>query len=195
MFYPRVGIEIGISAVVNQLNHYQSIFNDLSEELDLSGYQSPHTINNPAFAVNLGFIIKISRQVSLAGTSLFTIGFGDNEDYYEDVESFRLFFAELHYLYPLESLSPWIGIGYAFQSLTIINKYSGVDAKLKSQANSIFFAAGLDVDINKKINFVFALRYFPFGEKEIHISRGEIKARDAINLSNLMISSGIVINL
>jgi len=194
--YPRMGIEIGLSAVFNQLTGYQNTFDDLAQDLDLNSYQRPHAIDNPIFTVNLGFLIRISRQVSLAARSHFTLGFGDNEDFSEDSEKFRLFFAEVQYLYPLKSFSPWIGAGFAFQSVTIINRYNNVDAKYKSQATSISLAAGFDLDVNTQLNFVFALRYLPFGEKGINIeSTGVTTDGYRIDLSNLMISAGFVVNL
>jgi hypothetical protein len=194
--YPLIGIEMGLTGIFNQLNQYQNTFDDLSQKLDFSGYQPPHMIDNPIFTVNLGIMVKINRHISLSARSHFTLGFGDNEDYSEDSESFRLFLADVQYLYPLNSFSPWIGLGFAFQSITIINRYNRIDVKFKSQENTILYEAGFDFEINTQLNFVFALRYLPFGEKEITIQTSEqITGGYRIDLSNLMISAGFVINL
>ena len=123
-YYPHPAIEFGLSIIQNNLNQYHGIYGELAEDIEGIDGRSSENVNNPLIAINLGFDFIFSQSFSVSFIGNFMLNFGDNQDYHENTESFRLFLGELRYTFPYKSISPWIGVGYAMQSITIINKYS-----------------------------------------------------------------------
>ncbi len=194
--YPHAFIEFGFSFTQHNLNQYHSIFNEVIERVETIEYKKLRDINNPLIAVNLGFGIKISRFLSLAGIADFSLNFGNDEDYSEDSEHFRLFIAELRYFYPLSSFSPWIGVGLAYQSITMINRFNGVDIKYISSASTFSIAGGLSIDLSKGVGALIAIRYLPFGDQDVSFDRTiEGNPNNKINLTNILFSTTLIFNL
>jgi len=195
-YYPHPSIEFGLTLVQHHLNQYHGIYEQLAENLEDFDLEGLRDINNPLIALNLGFDLKFSRYICLSFLGNFMLNFGNNKDYHEDVEHFRLFLTELRYTFPNQSLSPWLGAGYALQSITLINNYSGLDIKYKSQSNTLTFAAGIILKINSQFEGNFSLRYLPFGDKNISwVNQTSIQSESKINLSNIMFSASLNINL
>ena len=194
--YPHPAIEFGLSIIQNNLNQYHGIYEELAENIEGIDRGSLRDINNPLIALNLGFDLKFSQYISVSFIGNFMLNFGDNRDYHEDTESFRLFLGELRYTFPLKSISPWIGVGYAYQSITLINSYSGVDIKYKSQSNTVTFGAGIILGLQSQFGGIFSLRYLPFGDKDLRIeSQSDIQTKTKIDLSNIMLSASLIVNL
>jgi hypothetical protein len=194
--YPHIFIEFGFSATHHNLNQYHSIFKNVIENIETIEYKRLREINNPIIAVNIGFGIKLIKYMSLAGLADFTLNFGNNEDYSEDSEHFRLFLAELRFFYPVNAFSIWIGAGLANQSITVINRFSKVDIKYTSSASTISIAGGLSFEFNNHVGALLTLRYLPFGDRHVTIKSSiEGSSRNKINLTNILLSTALVINL
>jgi len=194
--YPHTTIEFGVSVIQHNLNEYQGIVDDLVENNENINRKPFQKISDPLIALNLGFDLKFSPSIGITFIGNFMLNYSDNKDYIEDVESYRLFLGELNYTYPLTSFSPWIGIGYALQSITLINRYSGVDIKYKSQSKSYSVAVGVVLRATDRFGGIFSIRYLPFGSKNVKIPNDvEFQSQPSINLTNLVISGSMFLDL
>jgi hypothetical protein len=195
--YPQPSIEFGVSLIHHQLNHYKNIFKEVADDLEIPENTNFRNINNPLISLNLGLDIAISQHFITAFLADFTLNFGDFEDYYEDKECFRLFLGELRYRFSVEPLIPWIGAGYAMQSITLINPYQNSQIKYKSQKNAISIAAGVEYRlIDQTGSVLIVLRYLPFGEDSLFYEYDPgIKSKSKIDLSVLQFSFSLYLNL
>jgi sRNA-binding regulator protein Hfq len=169
--FARPSIGFGFTLIQHKLNEYKTIY-------------------------NLGFDIRIRQDICFAFTGNFTMNFDNDEDFYEDTEGYRLFTFELRYTLPIASISPWIGAGYAMQSLTIINRINNVDIKLKSQSSKFLLAAGIIFNSSSRYGFIISLRYLPFGEEYVNLPANvELQSTPKINLSCITLSTSVFFDL
>jgi hypothetical protein len=194
--YPHPFIEIGFSLIHQQLNQYQSIVQEVIDQVEAVNYGTIREINNPLVAVNLGFGLKFSQAFSLACLADFNVNFGDNRDYSEHTEHFRLFLAEFRYTYPLKFFDLWLGAGAAWQSITLINRFHGVDMKYTSSLNTIAFGIGIKFKFNTQFSSLISLRYLPFGEQDVYLdTHTHIFTNSRIDHTNIIFSTTILVNL
>ena len=194
--YPHTTVEFGVTVIKHHLNEYQSIVDDLVENNENINQKALRKINDPLIALNLGFDFKFSPSMGITFIGNFMLNYSDNEDYLHDVESYRLFLGEINYTYPLKSFSPWIGLGYALQSITLINRYSGVDIKYKSQSKSYSAALGVILRATDRFGGIFSIRYLPFGTQDIIMPDNvEFQSQPSINLTNILFSGSVFLDL
>jgi hypothetical protein len=196
--YPSLELQIGIALIQHSLNDHQDVTAQLAEESGNLNMIGPRKIGNPFISVEFGLGPKFTPNIIATLVANFVFNSGNNKDHKEESEFYRLFFAELRYaILPEYNFCPWLGVGYAMQSITIINNYGRVDLNFKAKSKTISLAGGLIISPESSLSGLIAIRYLPFGEKEIEniIPSSETKIKNKIDFSSLMISTSLIMSL
>jgi opacity protein-like surface antigen len=190
--YPYLSVEVGYGLITTHLGSLSGL------KIDTSGSANPlrlRSVANNYNCLQLSLLLHIFPYLSASIVGHFSEGFSGNAENDEDVdESFYLAVAELHLTYPNYFIKPWLGIGWAHQSLTIITSTTtdatSVDIIWKSHSSGLAFSGGLDFKITDIFQFYIAGRSMPFTSKPItSISNTKI------DLANTVYSAGIKIIL
>ena len=191
MTYPSWGMEINYSFIMTHL----SSLSNLKIDSTLAGAgaletRQFRTVKDYYSSFQVGIFLQINPYLSIHALGFYTAGFdrstGENNEP-EKEESYYLAASEMHLTYPKYFIKPWIGLGYAHQSFTIISNFGEFDAVWNSQSNSLEYSTGLDINITSTYMLSLAWRLMTFPDKPVSESYGP----DSIDLSNQVFTIGL----
>jgi hypothetical protein len=189
--YPYFSIEMGYGFIKTHLGTLSNFEIDTSSTNPIRSRSLANNYNS----LQLCLLLHIHPYLSISMVGHFSEDFGGTAVNDKDVEeSFYLAVAEIRLTYPNYFIKPWLGIGWAHQSLTIITNTTtdntSVDIIWKSHSSGIAFSAGLDFKMTDIFQLYIAGRLMPFTSKPVtSISNTKI------DLANTVYSAGIKIIL
>lgn len=183
--YPYIGIEFGFGKTSTHLGKISDLIVFPGEG---EGPYQFRSIDNNYTSMQLGFLIHLSPYFTAAILGHYSSGFEETTYDEEQDESFYLALAELRVGYPISIVKPWIGIGIAHQSLTLISNLPSLDAVWKSQTNGIAYSAGLELTVSSPLHLYTSGHWLPFTAKQI-VAADPAK----VDLANLVICGGLKI--
>lgn len=187
--FPQLVFELGYNGSITHLDDLEKI---TREFLVRQGIEEPVYLSNVPSTysgIQIGLYLRITRNFSIGGT-------GHINRY--DQGHFRIFFGELRYRKELEFVSPWIGVGYASQSIEV-NQTPGPNVNWMVSSDGPLFSLGIDFGRQVGWGFYTAVRYLPFSKKiTVLSSYPGLQLTDyrlaKIDLSVVMVSLGTRFN-
>jgi opacity protein-like surface antigen len=191
MTYPTWGIEINYGSIMTQLGSLSNL--KIDSTIAGAGVLETHqfrTVNNNYSSFQLGIFLQINPYLSIHALGYYTLGFnkstGENNEPQKE-ESSYLAASEIHLTYPEYFIKPWVGLGYAHQSYTIISNFGDFDAIWNSQSNSVEYSAGLDIKSTSTSMLSLSWRLMTFPKKPV--SKGY--SGNSIDLAKQVFSIGL----
>lgn len=178
--YPKLAFELGGSFAFTNLGKLKNMIDQyLIAQSQESGIHIDGIVGKYGL-VQLSFIIKFSTKIGLGVTGHF--------DFTPEENAFRIMFSEFKYYFPWRSLSPWVGLGYASQSIRIADTIYGHDATYSwaCKSNGPSFAIGIETANETDTGFYTNIRYLLFPTKRT--------LNKELDLSVILISVGIITN-
>ncbi len=191
--FPRLGIEMGYGLISTHLGTLSNLKVDSSiTGMSTTETQQFRAVSDNYNGMQVELFLEINPYLSIHALGYYIGGFsGSTVDDYEPErdESYSLAATEVHLTYPEYFIKPWAGLGFAYQSITVISNLEGFDATWRYQSNAFDLSAGLDLAISQTVLFSLSWRSMLFPEKQIDKNH----RYGSINPANQVLGGGLKI--
>ena len=196
--YPHFAFELGGVGILTQFDDVEKLFQGFYDygELPLTSDK----IENVYGGVKLSFLIHATRRI-IFGASGYT-------NYKRNNRVIKILQFEGRYLVPMRNFRPYIGVGYAWQSVKIVDKadihisqYAILRSiKFKDHSGGIAINFGVDIGAPTGFGLYINACYLPLSEKnpEVQVQSGDLNIpqnlAQPIDLSTILFSAGLRFN-